>query len=98
MALDADPLRIDVALRHDRVDGWNDALHRARARVSGFVDDVRLEDDVAIADVAGEVDARADVRPAVAVQALRELLVDVDHHRILLRWIEVVRLDENGAV
>ena len=37
------------------------------------------------------------VRRAIAVQALRQLLVDVDHQRILLRRIEVLRLGQDRA-
>ena len=60
--LDADPLRIDEALRDDGVDGGDDALLGALARIAGVVDDVRHQHDVAVADVAGDVDAGAGVR------------------------------------
>ncbi len=95
--LDADPLRIDEALRDDGVDRGDDALLGALARIAGVVDDVGHQHDVAVADVAGDVDARARARRAVAVQPLRQLLVDVDHQRVLLRRVEVLGLGEDRA-
>ena len=65
--------------------------------VARLVDDVGHQHDVAVADVARDVDARARVRRAVAVQALGQLLVDVDHQRVLLRRIEVVGLGDDRA-
>ena len=53
VALDADPPGIDEALVDDLLDGRQDALQGARPRVAGLVDDVGLEEDVAVADVAG---------------------------------------------
>ena len=97
VSLDADPLRIDVALRDDRVDGRDDALLGALARIARLVDDVGHQHDVAVADVARDVDARAGIGRAVAVQSLGQLLVDVDHQRILLRRIEVLRLGDDRA-
>ena len=55
--------------------------------VAGRVADVGSQQHVAVADIAGDDDARADVRVVEAVEPLRQLLVDVDHQRILLARI-----------
>ena len=95
VALDADARRVDVAHADDLLHGRDDALERALARVADVVDDVRLQHDVAVADVAGDVDARARRRRRVPVQPVGQLLVDVDHQRVLLRRVEVLGLRED---
>ena len=61
-----------------------------------LVGDVRLEDQVAVGDVVGRVDHVAPVGRDVAVQILRERLVEVRDHRILLGRVEVLRLVEHA--
>ncbi len=97
VSLDPDPFRIDVTLSDDGIDGGDDALFGALARIARLVDDVGHQHDVAVADIARDVDAGGRIRSAIVVQPLAQLLVDVDHQRILLRRIEVLGLDENRA-
>ena len=82
---------IDEALVHDGLDRRQDALQRALAGVAGRVDDVRHQHQVAVAHVVGDVDGVARRRPDERVHVLREPLVDVDHQRVLLRRVEVLR-------
>ena len=56
VTLDADVLLVDEAAGGDGVDAAEDAFECALAGVAGGVDDVGREDEVAVADVVGDVD------------------------------------------
>src|SRR5688572_5044683 len=96
MALEADALLVDVALGDDGVGRGHDAAIRTLAGMAGRVDDVRHEHDVAVARVESRVDDDGRCGRHEAVHDLREALVDVDDHRVLLRRVEVGRLAEHA--
>ena len=86
---------VDEPQVDDRLHGREHALERALARISDGVNDVGLKHQVAVARVIRHVDRVARARVDEAVQPLREGLVDVDQHRVLLLRIEVLRLDQH---
>ena len=96
VALNADGLLVDEAQLHDGSDRGQHAAQRTLARLAGLVDDVGREDDVAVARVKRNVDARARCGVDETVHALREPFVDVDDHRVFFLRIEIRRLVERG--
>ena len=96
VALDADVLFVDEAARGDGVDSAEDAFERALAGVAGGVDDVGREDEVAVRDVVADVDRVHGARVDEVVEVLRELLVEVDDHRIFFVRVEVFGLVEDA--
>ena len=64
--------------------------------VADLVNDVRAQEDVAVADIAREIDVRPGRRRIVAVQAHGLGLVDIDHEGVFFRRVEVLGLDDDG--
>ena len=94
LALKTEPFGIHIAAREQPLHAGNNRLERARTRVPNLVVNVRLEDEISVRRVVGRIDHVAARRRHVVVQAVRELLVEVRNHRILLGRIEVLRLVE----
>ena len=90
-------MRVDVAVGEHPLDGRHDALEAALAGVAGGVDDVRLEEDISVRNVAAEVDARSRCRRRVAMERVAQPLIDIDHQGVFLARVEILGLDENGG-
>ena len=82
MAHDADVLWIDDAHLHDAFCGGGDAINHRDAGVAGFENDVRLENEIALAVDGADVVIGALRGRVVAVQVVGELFVHVNDHRV----------------
>ena len=96
MALDADRIAIHESLIHHGLNRRQNALERTLAGMAEGVHNIGSQHQVAIAHVISNVDGRPRSRPHETIHVLRKPLVKIDHHRILLRWIEIVGLVECG--
>ena len=94
MTLDTDVGLIDEALVDHGLNGGQNRLQRVLAGLTKGVDDVRSQDQVPVARVVGEVDARPGRGIDEVVDVLRKRLVDVDDHRVLLLRVEPFGLDQ----
>src|SRR5438552_18191412 len=91
------PLNSDRVLIHETLidDGLNSrqhAFHGALSGIAGRVNDVRHENQVAVADIVGRIDRSAWPGITKRVQTLREAFVDVYVHWLFLFWFEFVYL------
>src|SRR5438132_4789159 len=77
VSLNADRVFVDEAFIDDGLDSGQHALHGALAGITGRINDVRHENQVAIADIVSRIDRSAGTRITKSVQALTETLVDV---------------------
>ena len=84
MSLEADTRRVDDAAGNRSLHRRHHAPHRRTARFVDLVDDVRLQEGIAARGVHTRIRVARCVRLRVHVVLLRELLVDVREHRILL--------------
>src|SRR5437867_888054 len=88
--LNSDRVFVDESLINDGLNSRQHALQRARSRIAGGVDNVRHENQIAVADIERWIDRSARAGIAKSVQSLRQSFVDVDDHRVLLLRIEVL--------
>ena len=97
VSLNADGLFVDEALVDHRLNRRQHALQRALARIADRVDDVRHEDQIAVADVVRRIDRSARARDCESwCRPCDETFVDVHDHRVLLFRIEVVRFQQQA--
>ena len=96
VTLDSNRVFVHETFVHDGLDSRQYALQRALARIADRVDNVGQENQIAIADVESGIDGSAGRGIAKRVQALRQLFVDVDNHRILACRIEVFGLEQDA--
>src|SRR6267142_937745 len=96
VSLDSDRVLVDIASVDHGLDTGQHALQSALSRITRRVDNVRHENQIAIADIVSWVNRGARSRITKSMQALRQLFIDVDDHRVLLFRIEVVGLEQKA--
>src|SRR6266511_5365942 len=78
VSLDADRVFVDVTLIYDGLYCRQHALHGALAGITGGINDVRHENQIAVADVVCRIDRSARTGITKSVQALRKPFVKVN--------------------
>src|SRR5205085_10709737 len=96
VSLDADVIFVNEAFVDNGLNGGQNALQRIATRIAGFVNDVRHENQVTVAEIVRRVDRSARAGIAKLMKALRQALVDINDHRVLLLRIEVIRLEQQS--
>src|SRR6266550_603726 len=94
VSLDANVRLVNKTFIDHGLNGRQHALQSTASRISGRVNDVRHEDQIAVTNVVSRIDRSARAWVSESMQALCGPLVDVNDHRVLLFWIEVVRFKE----
>ena len=94
MSLNADVRLVNKTFIDHGLNGGQHALQSTASRIAGRINDVRHEDQIAVTDIVSWIDRSPRARIAESMQALRESFIDINDHRVLLFWIEVVRFKQ----
>src|SRR5437588_8295949 len=94
VSLNANVRLVDKTFIDDGLNGRQNALQSTTSRIAGRVNNVRHEDQIAVTNVVSWIDRSPRTRISESMQALRQSFVDVNDHRLLLFWIEVLGFKE----